>query len=136
VISNVAFGLETKCLGNPSNEFRQVASDVFNPPSWETFKFVFMMSFQEFSKFIGLTMNSRKTIDFFMDVVTKSVKYREEKNVKRNDFLQLLIESMKGDEGLTMDEVAANSCELLQSSDSIEFTNLLSQLSCLLPCWL
>lgn len=93
VISTVAFGLETKCLGNPNNEFRKMASAVFDPPKWEMIKGLFMMSFPDLSKRLGLGFNSKRTTEFFMGVIRNSISYREENNVQRNDFLQLLIQN-------------------------------------------
>lgn len=110
VISTVAFGLETKCIGNSTNRFRKMADAIFNQTKWETFKFLFMQSFQEFSKFLGLTQNTKETTDFFMGVVKNSISYREANNVKRNDFLQLLIQLKNSEDGMTMNEVAANAC--------------------------
>lgn len=111
MISTVAFGLETKCLGNPTNEFRTMASAVFDPPKWETIKFLFMQAFQDFSKFLGLTLNTKKTVDFFMNVIKNSVNYRETNDIKRNDFLQLLIQLKNSEAGMSMSEMAANSCK-------------------------
>jgi cytochrome P450 family 6 len=88
-----------------------MASAVFEPTKWETIKFLFLQSFQDLSKTLGLTINTQKTIDFFMDVIKNSVKYREENNVKRNDFLQLLIQLKNSEAGLSINEMAANSCE-------------------------
>lgn len=109
VISSVAFGFETKCLGNPSNEFRKVAKAVFSPPKWETMKFFFMNSFQELSKFLGLTFNTKETIKFFVDVINNSLHYREKHDVQRNDFLQLLIQIRNSEAGMSFNEIAANS---------------------------
>lgn len=109
VISSVAFGFETKCLGNPDNEFRKIAKAVFSPPKWETVRFFFMNSFQELSKLLGLTFNTKETIKFFVDVISKSLNYRETNDVRRNDFLQLLIQLKKSDETMTFNDVVANS---------------------------
>ncbi|KAK4878617.1 hypothetical protein RN001_011123 [Aquatica leii] len=45
--------------------------------------------------------------DFYIDVVRNTVKYRKTNNVVRNDFLQILIDLMKDESGLTIEEVAA-----------------------------
>jgi cytochrome P450 family 6 len=88
-----------------------MASAVFDLSKFELIKVQIMQSFQNFSKLLGLTINSKKTINFFMDVIKNSVRYREENNVKRNDFLQLLIQLKDSDAGMTMNEMAANSCK-------------------------
>ncbi|CRL05219.1 CLUMA_CG018250, isoform A [Clunio marinus] len=109
VISSVAFGLETKCLGNPKNEFRKMAAAVFDPPVWEVAKFLFMTAFQDLSKFLRLSLNSKETTNFFMGVIENSLKYRDTNNVQRNDFLQLLIHIRDSESGLSFNEIAANS---------------------------
>lgn len=109
VISSVAFGLETKCLGNPTNDFRKMANRVFHPSKWESVKFLFMQSFQELSKILGFGFNSRETTDFFMSVIKNSISHRESNNIQRNDFLQLLIQIKNSESGLSMNDIAANS---------------------------
>lgn len=109
VISSVAFGFESNCLGNPSNQFRKVADSVFNPPKWMTIKFLFMNAFQDFAKLLGLSLNTQETTDFFMGVIKNSVKLREESNIQRNDFLQLLIQLKNSEAGMSMNDMAANS---------------------------
>lgn len=109
VISSVAFGLETKCLGNPKNEFRTMANRVFDPPWWENIKVMFMLAFQELAKFLRMSINAPETTKFFTDVITSSLKYREQNNIQRNDFLQLLIQIKNSEAGLSMNEIAANS---------------------------
>lgn len=81
VISSVAFGLETKCLGNPNNEFRKIAAAVFDPPKWTAIKFLFMNTFQTLSKWLGMSFNTTETTNFFMAMIENSVKHRENNNV-------------------------------------------------------
>jgi cytochrome P450 family 6 len=111
VISTIAFGFDTECFGNPTNAFRKAASDLFDRSIFQTIEFFFMQSFQNFSRFIGLTPFKRETREFFTEVVEKNVKYREENNVTRNDFLQLLIQLRDSEEGLSLNEMVAHSCE-------------------------
>lgn len=108
VISNVAFGLETECLGNPKNEFRKMARKIFEPPKWEMAKVMFMNSFPKAAKALKLGFNDKETTEFFMDVIRKSIEHREANNIQRNDFLQLMIQSKSGS-GFSFTEIAANS---------------------------
>lgn len=62
---------------------------------------------------LGLCINSKETMDFFMGVIKNSVNHREIKNIQRNDFLQLLINTKNSGAGMTMNEMAANSCEFM-----------------------
>ena len=88
-----------------------MASAVFEPSKWETIKFLFMQSFQDAAKFLDLSINSRETTEFFMGVIKNSVGVREANNINRNDFLQLLIQLKNSEMGMSMNEIAANSCE-------------------------
>lgn len=109
VISNVAFGLDVDCLGNPDNEFRIMANAVFEPKPKDKMKILMMNAFPKAAKFFGLAMNNKETTNFFMEVIRKNVEHRESKNIQRNDFLQLLIQMKDSESGLTFSEIAANS---------------------------
>lgn len=109
IICNVAFGLDTKCLGKPDNEFRKVAHAVFNPSKWEIVKMMVINSFQGISKLLGLSFNTQETTDFFLDVIKKSISHRESSDVKRNDFLQLLLSIKNSEAGMSVNDIAANS---------------------------
>jgi len=109
VIANVAFGLDIKCQGDPDNEFRKMATAVFNPSSWENLKAFFLISFPKIASKLGMGFNTKKTIDFFTKIVRDNLEYREKNNIQRNDFFQLLINIKNSDAGLTFEEIAANS---------------------------
>lgn len=109
VISSAAFGIETNCLGNPTNEFRTMAKAVFEPPKWETAKALFMNAFQDVSKLLGLSFNTKETTDFFMGVIKNSIHHREANNIQRKDFLQLLIQIKNSEGGMSFNDIAANS---------------------------
>lgn len=108
VITNVAFGLDIKCHGDPDNDFRKIAHDVFHPSSFENMKLFFMLSFPKLSSKLKLALNSKRTIDFFTKLVRDNLEYREKNNVARNDFFQLLINIKNSDAGLSFNEIAAN----------------------------
>jgi cytochrome P450 family 6 len=109
VIADVAFGLEINCIGNPNNEFRKMGNVVFEPTALENMKLFFTMSFEKLSSYLGLGLNRQETIDFFMGIVRDALSYREKNKVERNDFLQLLINIGKSEEGMTFNEIAAAS---------------------------
>lgn len=86
-----------------------MADSVFNPPKWMMIKFLFMNAFQDLAKFLRLSLNTQETTDFFMGVIKNSVQHREENNIHRNDFLQLLIQLKNSEAGMSMNDIAANS---------------------------
>lgn len=108
IIASVAFGLDVKCIGNPTSEFRVIANKLFNPPVWRALKLFFMNSNQDFSRQLGLTLNDRQTIKFFSEMVKRTIDHRKKNNVMRQDYLQLLIQLKESDRNLSIDEIVAN----------------------------
>ncbi|KAG5667308.1 hypothetical protein PVAND_015294 [Polypedilum vanderplanki] len=110
VIADVAFGFLTECIDNPNNEFRRMGNAVFEPTAMEHIKLFFIMSYGRLASFLGIGLNRKATIKFFMGIVQDVLKFREDNQVHRNDFLQLLI-NMKNSENETMtfNEIAAAS---------------------------
>lgn len=107
VIMSVAFGLETKCLGNPASEFRQIAKRIFNPPPLRLAKIGFINLFPDVGRFFKMTINDAETRKFFTEMVDKTIKHRQINRVMRNDFLQSMIQ-LKESQGISLDEVVAN----------------------------
>ncbi|KAG4065109.1 hypothetical protein HA402_007506, partial [Bradysia odoriphaga] len=78
---------------------------------------IFMQTFQELSRFLRLRVTSEEVERFFIGSVRETVRYREENNVTRNDFMDLIIRIKNGEKlnendsdsigGLSMNEVAA-----------------------------
>lgn len=107
VITSVAFGLETDCLGNPNNEFRQISREVFEPPPTDIVKFMIMSNFPKFAKFFKMRNFSKKSSDFIIGMVKNTIEHREKNNIHRHDFLQLLLEAKIDGVGMTINEMAA-----------------------------
>ncbi|KAG5667306.1 hypothetical protein PVAND_015292 [Polypedilum vanderplanki] len=109
VISDVAFGITTKCLGNPNNDFRKMARAVFEPNIWESMRVFFVFSFEKLAMFLNMSFNPKHVTEFFMGTVRDTLNYREKNKVERNDFFQLLMNIKNSPEGMSFNEVAANS---------------------------
>ncbi|XP_014244487.1 cytochrome P450 6a2-like [Cimex lectularius] len=95
VIATCAFGLEANSLKDPKNEFRTMADKIFPPYVSNLVKFSFLARFSPLKSLIGvlgLKFVPRKVNDFIINTIRDTIDYREENNVKRNDFLNLLIE--------------------------------------------
>jgi cytochrome P450 family 6 len=106
VIASVAFGLEIECMGNSDNRFRQIAYEMFNPSKTDLFKQMFMNSFPKAATALKLSIVRKDTTKFFIDTIKATIDHREANNVKRNDFLQLLIQ-LKNEQGMTLEQMAA-----------------------------
>lgn len=91
IIATCAFGLETNCLTEEECEFHKFASNMFKP-RWSTnLRRVLSQLLPFLKKTILLRNISENTSNFFTKIVRETVDYRENNNVSRNDFLDLLI---------------------------------------------
>ncbi|PNF28547.1 putative cytochrome P450 6a14, partial [Cryptotermes secundus] len=91
VISSCAFGIQCNCLENPDAEFRQWGRKIFESSIRssviETLNAIFPFSIS----LLKLNVFDPKVSKYFRSMVQDTVNYREKNNIKRNDFLQLLI---------------------------------------------
>lgn len=93
IISSVAFGMESNTLNYEHQELIDVFSEFNGPPdSRKLFSFFFMMAFPNLAKTLNFRMFSKTVSDFFTNVVGGNIKYREDNNDNRNDFLNMLIQ--------------------------------------------
>ncbi|XP_070493896.1 cytochrome P450 6a8-like [Chironomus tepperi] len=93
IISTVAFGMESNTLNYEHQELIDVFSEFNGPPdSRKMFTFFFMMAFPKLAKALKLRQFSKKVSDFFTNVVGGNIKYREDNDDNRSDFLNMLIQ--------------------------------------------
>ncbi|XP_070493934.1 uncharacterized protein [Chironomus tepperi] len=142
IISSVAFGMEANTLNDEHQELINIFREVTGIEGNSMFFFFFVMAFPNLAKVLKLRQFSKGLSDFFMNVVGGNIKYREDNNDNRNDFLNMLIQlknkgSIDGEfstetKKLTLNEVLAQ-CFLFflagsdTSSTAISFA--LSQLA-------
>ncbi|XP_050421474.1 probable cytochrome P450 6a14 [Adelges cooleyi] len=120
VISIVAFGFETNSLANPDAEFRAVGRSLFTIRLETIIRNAMNALAPNLIGLFKVRSIKKEHADFFYNVVNETVKYREENNVQRNDFLDLLLKIKMG-HNLADDESRAifNGNE---NKDDFEFT--------------
>lgn len=110
VIGMCAFGIECNSMKDPNAQFREMGRKHFEAPRVR-WKDTMCSVAPRLSRFLGLKMIVPELSDFFIGVVRETIDYRVKNNVQRNDFMDLLIAMMKGDNSelgpLTFNEVAA-----------------------------
>ncbi|XP_019866203.2 probable cytochrome P450 6a13 [Aethina tumida] len=119
VIGSVAFGIECNSLKDPSSEFRHYSAEFFKSDLMHNLKSIISFIWPEPLKFFNVKTIKPEINDFFMNITRETVEYREKHNVKRKDFLDLLIqlkntgkleeEHMLTEEKLSFEELAAQS---------------------------
>ncbi|XP_065367004.1 uncharacterized protein LOC135959837 [Calliphora vicina] len=117
VIGSCAFGLEMSSLRDPNNKFRMMGRKSIVEQRYGRLGIAFRNSFPKLAKRLHMKDTLQEVEDFFMGIVKETVRYREENNIRRNDFMDMLIDLknnklMKSETGeemtnLTLEEIAA-----------------------------
>lgn len=113
VIGTCAFGIECNSLKDPNAEFRKMGRLVFEAPRHSSIFAIALFGFKNLARKLHVKVIRDDVSNFFMGVVKDTVEYREKNNVRRNDFMDILIklkneENLDGNLGkLTLNEIAA-----------------------------
>ncbi|XP_061401516.1 probable cytochrome P450 6a21 [Musca vetustissima] len=117
VIGTCAFGIECSSLKDPNAEFRVMGSRSLVEHKHNRLIIGFMISCCELARKLHMKQTPDDIEEFFMRIVRETVEYREKNNIRRNDFMDMLIDlknkklikSEHGDEltNLTLEEIAA-----------------------------
>ena len=117
VIGSTAFGIECNSLEDRSTKFYEMGLKAFS--NFNFFKRTILAINKNLGKMLHIKTTNKKVADFYLDVVGKTVKYRNENpNLQRNDFLNLLLK-LKGSEALSFNQIAAQSVIFFQAGKSI-----------------
>lgn len=117
VIGSVTFGLDCESLKNGKTPLLKMADKVFRPTTFEFLKFFFCNSFIDLSRKLNLRLMPAECSEYFIETVRTAIKYREENNIHRPDFLNSLIqlkntgtidgEKIEVDKKLTFNQIVA-----------------------------
>ncbi|XP_065366572.1 cytochrome P450 6a9-like [Calliphora vicina] len=117
VIGSCAFGIECGSLKNPYAEFRVMGKRSVEDHRHGRLVMAFISSFPKLAAKLHFKLFPEDIINFFLRIVRESVEYREKNNVRRNDFMDMLIDLknkklVKAEHGedltnLTMEEITA-----------------------------
>lgn len=95
-------------MEDPSSEFFKHGKRLFDLSPLELLKHLFTSAYPEFSRKLHLVANPKEPCDFLRKVFVQTLKEREESDIQRNDFLQLLLK-LRETVTLSVDEMAAES---------------------------
>lgn len=116
IIGNTAFGIECNTMKDPEGELRNITKLIFRPSKALAGKLLFLSQFPEIGRKLRVTLTDSRVTKFFMGMIKDIVKHREENEVKRNDFMSLLLQikntgKLEGEEKelgkMTFNELAA-----------------------------
>lgn len=93
IISSCGFGLDMDTINNPKDPFRTMLNNFFIPHNWwrkcKEISFGLFPFLKMFFSFTTLRQDSQKA---FIDSIAKTIECREKNYVRRNDFLDLLLD--------------------------------------------
>lgn len=92
----MAFGFETNSLANPDAEFRKVGRMLFSTSIESIIRNALNALAPSLIGLLKVRSIKKEYSDFFYNVVNETVRYREENNIQRNDFLDLLMKIKRG----------------------------------------
>ncbi|XP_017066145.1 probable cytochrome P450 6a14 [Drosophila eugracilis] len=120
VIGSCAFGLECYSLQDPNAEFREKGRMVFEKPRHSMLVQAFIFTNAKLAKKLRMKVLRDDLTEFFLSAVKNTVDYRLKNGIKRNDFMDQLIELRAEDQeaaksgkridlshGLTLEQMAA-----------------------------
>ncbi|XP_026686021.1 cytochrome P450 6a22-like, partial [Diaphorina citri] len=107
LIGSTVFGMEINALENPDCEFRKVSKEMLNPKLRFRIVMILVLLIPNIRKFLSGLMMDRKNVQFFLDLVHQNLSYREQNNIKRNDFINIMMELRKNDPDITEELITA-----------------------------
>ncbi|KAK3883422.1 hypothetical protein Pcinc_012256 [Petrolisthes cinctipes] len=89
-IASCAFGIEPKSITDEKPVFAQKADNFFSLSPYKLAQFIVMFMFPKLFNALGLKADTAD-VDFFRDVVEKTIRSRQQNNRQRGDFLDLML---------------------------------------------
>ncbi|KAH8401698.1 hypothetical protein KR009_007401, partial [Drosophila setifemur] len=113
VIGSCAFGLDCHSLRDPTAEFVKMGRVAITERRHGKTMDLLLFGAPKLAEKLRMKASVQKVEDFYMNIIKDTVDYRVKNNVKRNDFMDMLIDmKLKYDngnkqDGLTFNEIAA-----------------------------
>ena len=119
IIGSCAFGIECNSLEDKTAKFLEMGLKVFQQPRNSFIKQLLAVTYPDLARKWGIKIVRDDVSEFFLNIVKDVVEYREKNNVKRNDFMDLLLQLKNNGElvdetnksnklgKLTLEEIAA-----------------------------
>uniref|UniRef100_A0A1B6M5I4 Cytochrome P450 n=1 Tax=Graphocephala atropunctata TaxID=36148 RepID=A0A1B6M5I4_9HEMI len=106
VIATSAFGVEIDSINNENCQFFSTVGQMLKTTKARFFRRFLVNFFPTLVKFLPVKLIPPEVTDLLTSAVRESVMYREKNNIKRNDFLNILIETRTHSSGT---EISDNS---------------------------
>ncbi|OAD56721.1 Cytochrome P450 6a2 [Eufriesea mexicana] len=95
VIGSCAFGIDANALSDEESEFRRVGRQVFAVSFGQILRFRFRQIFPRIYDLLGFVLPQTEVTTFLTNLIVDTMKYRDEHNILRPDFVNMLMELKK-----------------------------------------
>lgn len=92
IIASCAFGIQCNCLKNPDADFRNWGRRIFEPTLKKKFVRTMEFALPSITRLLTLRITPDDISKYFLNMVKNTVEYREKNGVKRNDFMELMLQ--------------------------------------------
>lgn len=128
VIGSCAFGLELSRDSKEGKRFREMISGVLKLRKFEIFRMIMLSMYPKLAKCFNIKTLPEVKGDYFVNLSIETVKYRKEHNIKRKDFLQLLMDLKEQEESgksmyNTADEYNEDDAAINQLQNAPQYDN-------------
>nr|XP_031848281.1 cytochrome P450 9e2-like [Nomia melanderi] len=93
VIATCAFGVTVDSMSDRNNKFYVYGRRATNFDTWQTTKFFLLRSIPLLHSVFGMRVISKEITDFFQDLISSTIKTRDEQGIVRPDMIQLMMET-------------------------------------------
>lgn len=117
IIGTCAFGIECNSLKDPNALFNRMGQRSYDDPIFKVLNRTLTVANRKLARLLNLTVHHKDVAEFFNNIVKETIEFREENNVQRRDFMDMLIQLknfgyLKGEDDqkvghLSVDEIAA-----------------------------
>ncbi|CAD7079521.1 unnamed protein product [Hermetia illucens] len=98
VIGSCAFGVECNSLKDPNAIFRYYGKKAMDEPPSSPLMQILAIHYPDLARKFHVRIIAKDVEQFFIESVRKTIEYREKNNIRRNDFLDLLIQINKDED--------------------------------------
>ena len=128
VIASCAFGLGFDSDSEEGVLFRKMIKETFKPSKLEILRFFLINLYPKLAKLFNIRTLPPEKSEYFLNISKETVRYRKEHNVKRNDFLHLLMNLKEQEENgrniyIHTDEYTEDDKAIDQLQNAPHYTN-------------
>ncbi|XP_054275106.1 probable cytochrome P450 6a14 [Macrosteles quadrilineatus] len=127
VIASCAFGLQFKMDSQEGQRFKEMVFKAFPATRFASLVMLLRLLYTRFASFLGITMFSKEVTEYFLNLSKETVRYRKEQGVKRNDFLQLLMNLKENEENKNVSNSVDDDVEEDDVVNQLKFSSVYSK---------